>query len=121
MKQLLSKLLESQRLTRAEAAALMHGIAHGEVNESQMASVLTTYIMRAVSLDELLGFRDALLELAIKVDLNGGEAIDLCGTGGEGKNTFNISPLSAFVVAGAGIPVAKHGTTGPPRHRGRRT
>lgn len=112
MKQLLYKLLESQRLTRAEASALMHGIAHGDVNESQMAAVLSAYIMRAISLDELQGFRDALLELAIKVDLNGGEVIDLCGTGGDGKNTFNISTLSAFVVAGTGIPVAKHGNYG---------
>jgi anthranilate phosphoribosyltransferase len=90
----------------------MHDIAFGEMNESQMASVLSAYIMRAINLEELQGFRDALLELAIKVDLNDQMTIDLCGTGGDGKNTFNISTLSAFVVAGAGIPVAKHGNYG---------
>ncbi|RPH32118.1 MAG: anthranilate phosphoribosyltransferase [Bacteroidales bacterium] len=112
MKNLINKLLESQRLTRPEAFSLMQGIANGSVNESQMAAVLSAYIMRAISLEELQGFRDALLELARKVELNNGEVIDLCGTGGDGKNTFNISTLSAFVVAGAGIPVAKHGNYG---------
>ncbi len=109
MKSLLNKLLESLTLDRREAYQLMHGIADGQLNEARMAAVLTALIMRSISLDELLGFREALLELAIKPQLNNGDAIDLCGTGGDGKNTFNISTLSAFVVAGAGIPVAKHG------------
>jgi anthranilate phosphoribosyltransferase len=112
MKNIINKLLESQRLTHPEAFGLMQGIANGSVNESQMAAVLSAYLMRAISLEELQGFRDALLELALKVELNDGEVIDLCGTGGDGKNTFNISTLSAFVVAGAGIPVAKHGNYG---------
>lgn len=112
MKNLINKLLESLTLTRVEASQLMHGIANGSVNEAQMASILTAYIVRPVNLDELMGFREALLELALKVDLYGGKVIDLCGTGGDGKNTFNISTLSAFVVAGAGVPVGKHGNYG---------
>ncbi|MFO7604108.1 MAG: anthranilate phosphoribosyltransferase [Gammaproteobacteria bacterium] len=112
MKYLLNKLLESQTLTSTEAFDLMHGIAAEKLNHAQMAAVLASFIMRSISLDELLGFREALLELAIKPELNNGDIIDLCGTGGDGKNTFNISTLSAFVVAGAGIPVAKHGNYG---------
>ncbi len=112
MKFILNKLLESLTLERREAYELMHGIAAGQLNEARMAAVLTALIMRSISLDELLGFREALLELAIKPQLNNGDAIDLCGTGGDGKNTFNISTLSSFVVAGAGIPVAKHGNYG---------
>jgi anthranilate phosphoribosyltransferase len=112
MKNILNKLLESQQLSREEAGRLMHGIAGQELNEARIAAVLSAYIMRSINLDELLGFRDALLELAVKVDLNGNRIIDLCGTGGDGKNTFNISTISSFVVAGAGIPVAKHGNYG---------
>ena len=112
MKQLLNKLLESQTLTRVEAHDLMHGIASEKLNPAQMAAVLASFIMRSISLEELLGFREALLELAIKPQLNQGDTIDLCGTGGDGKNTFNISTLAAFVVAGAGVPVTKHGNYG---------
>lgn len=112
MKQLLNKLLESQTLSREEAFNLMHGIAGEKLNEAQMAAVLASFIMRSINLNELLGFREALLELAIKPQLNEGDIIDLCGTGGDGKNTFNISTITAFVVAGAGIPVAKHGNYG---------
>lgn len=112
MKQLLNKLLESQTLTRAEAHELMLGIATEKLNPAQMAAVLASFIMRSISLEELLGFREALLELAIKPQLNQGDTIDLCGTGGDGKNTFNISTLAAFVVAGAGVPVTKHGNYG---------
>lgn len=112
MKQILTKLFESQKLSRTESQNLMHGIANGSVNESQMAAVLTAYIMRSISLEELQGFRDALLDLSVKVDIYDGHTIDLCGTGGDGKNTFNISTASAFVVAGAGIPVVKHGNYG---------
>lgn len=112
MKDTLNKLLESQQLTRDEAGRLMHGIARSELNEAQIAAVLSSYIMRSINLDELLGFKDALLELAVRADLGGAETIDLCGTGGDGKNTFNISTISSFVVAGSGIPVAKHGNYG---------
>lgn len=112
MKNLLEKLLESQYLDRMEAAELMRGIAGGGLNDAQIAAVLSAYIMRGINLDELLGFRDAILELAHRVDLLDGDTIDVCGTGGDRKNTFNISTLTAFVVAGAGIPVAKHGNYG---------
>ncbi len=112
MKHILEKLLESRQLTRIEAGELMRSIAALEFNEAQIAAILSSYIMRSISLEELLGFRDALLELAVRVDLNGGRLIDLCGTGGDGKNTFNISTISSFIVAGAGIPVAKHGNYG---------
>lgn len=109
---ILAKILESQQLDRAEAHRLMHGIGSGEVNEARIAAVLTAYVMRSISLEELLGFRDALLDLALKVNINDGQAVDVCGTGGDRKDTFNISTLTAFVVAGAGLPVAKHGNYG---------
>lgn len=112
MKEILLKLLESQILSRSEAASLMHAIAAGAVNDAQIAAVLSAFVMRNISLEELLGFREALLELALKVNILDGQAIDVCGTGGDSKNTFNISTLSAFVIAGAGVPVAKHGNYG---------
>ncbi len=112
MKPLLNKLLESQTLSRPEAFDLMQGIAGEKLNHAQIAAVLSSFIMRSISLEELMGFREALLELAIKPDLYNGEVIDLCGTGGDGKNTFNISTLASIVTAGAGIPVAKHGNYG---------
>ena len=87
-------------------------IAEGQYNTSQIASFLTVFMMRSISLEELEGFRSALLELCISVDLSEFNAIDLCGTGGDEKNTFNISTLSAFVTAGAGVKVTKHGNYG---------
>ncbi len=112
MKDIIIKLLESQQLSREEASRLMHGIANGEVNDAQKAAILSSFIMRSISLEELLGFRGAILELAHRVNILDGQAIDVCGTGGDGKNTFNISTLTAFVIAGAGIPVVKHGNYG---------
>lgn len=112
MKQLLNKLIECQKLTFNEAESLMHGIAHNELNDAQIAAVLTAFIIRTISIEELRGFRQALIDLAVKVNLNGGYGIDLCGTGGDGKNTFNISTASSFVVAAAGYPVIKHGNYG---------
>ncbi len=112
MKKLLTKLIECQKLTFGESRDLMQGIAHNEVNEAQIASILTAFIIRSISIDELRGFRQALLDLAVKVNLNNGYGIDLCGTGGDGKNTFNISTASSFVVAAAGYPVIKHGNYG---------
>jgi anthranilate phosphoribosyltransferase len=87
-------------------------MANGTYNTSQTAAFLTVYMMRSVTTEELEGFRDALLELCHAVDLSDYEPIDLCGTGGDGKNTFNISTLASFVTAGAGVPVAKHGNYG---------
>ncbi|MCB0577733.1 MAG: anthranilate phosphoribosyltransferase [Phaeodactylibacter sp.] len=112
MKHLLSRLYEHERLSREEAREALLRISRGEYNHMQVASFITVFQMRPVSIQELLGFRDALLELCIPVGLNGTEAIDIVGTGGDGKNTFNVSTLSAVVVAGAGYKVAKHGSYG---------
>ena len=87
-------------------------IAEGQYNTSQIASFLTVYMMRSINLEELEGFRSALLELCIAIDLSEFDTIDLCGTGGDGKDTFNISTLSSFVTAGAGVKVTKHGNYG---------
>ena len=112
MKQLLNKLFEQQHLTKEEAKDVLIRMANGEFNNSQMASFLTVYLMNPISVNELAGFREALLELAVKIDLSEFDTIDLCGTGGDGKNTFNISTLTSFVVAGTGNKVAKHGNYG---------
>lgn len=87
-------------------------IAQGQYNNSQMAAFMTAYCMRSITVDELEGFRDAMLELCLPIDLGTNDLIDLCGTGGDGKDTFNISTLASFVVAGAGYKVAKHGNYG---------
>jgi anthranilate phosphoribosyltransferase len=87
-------------------------IAKGDYNTSQIAAFLTVYMMRSVTIEELEGFRDALLELCLAVDLSHYNPIDLCGTGGDGKDTFNISTLASFVTAGAGVKVTKHGNYG---------
>jgi anthranilate phosphoribosyltransferase len=112
MKQILNTLFEHQTLSYEEAKKVLYFMAEGKYNESEMAAFLTVYIMRGISTQELKGFRDALLELCIRVNLEDFNTIDLCGTGGDGKNTFNISTLSSFVVAGAGYKVTKHGNYG---------
>ena len=112
MKTILNKLFEQQRLTKKEAKEVLIQIANEQYNTAHMASFLTVFMMRPISVDELAGFREALLELAIKIDLSEFNTIDLCGTGGDGKNTFNISTLTSFVVAGTGNKVAKHGNYG---------
>jgi anthranilate phosphoribosyltransferase len=109
MKKILNKLFEQQRLTKQEAKEVLIQIAAEKYNASQMASFLTVFLMRPISVNELAGFREALLELAVKVDLSDFNTIDLCGTGGDGKDTFNISTLTSFIVAGTGNKVAKHG------------
>jgi anthranilate phosphoribosyltransferase len=112
MKDILHQLFEYKTLSREEAGEVLRQMAAGQVNETQMAVFLAVFLMRSITIDELIGFRDALLSLAVPVDLSGYDTIDLCGTGGDGKNTFNISTLSSFVVAGAGGRVAKHGNYG---------
>ncbi len=112
MKKILNKLFEQQRLTKQEAKEVLFQIANEKYNNSHLASFLTVFMMRPISVNELAGFREALLELAIKIDLSEFNTIDLCGTGGDGKNTFNISTLTSFVVAGTGNKVAKHGNYG---------
>ena len=112
MKQILTQLFNHQSLTKQEAAEVMKNIAAGKYNDAQIAAFISVFLMRSIELDEVIGFRDALLELAIPMDLSEFDALDIVGTGGDGKNTFNISTCSWFAVAGAGYKVAKHGNYG---------
>ncbi|GGD44176.1 anthranilate phosphoribosyltransferase [Muriicola marianensis] len=112
MKETLNQLINHEVLSREDARNILIRMAKGEYNTSQTAAFLTVYMMRSVTIDELEGFRDALLELCLAVDLAAYDPVDLCGTGGDGKDTFNISTLASFVTAGAGIPVTKHGNYG---------
>jgi anthranilate phosphoribosyltransferase len=112
MKAIFNRLFQYQTLNRSEAEEILINIASGHFYGSQIASFLTIYMMRPVTLEELLGFRDALLNLCIRVDLDDFNTIDVCGTGGDGHNTFNISTVSSFLLAGAGEKVAKHGNYG---------
>nr|WP_314837961.1 anthranilate phosphoribosyltransferase [uncultured Flavobacterium sp.] len=112
MKNILNRLINHETLSREEAKNVLITISNGGYNNSQIASFLTVYMMRSITIEELAGFREALLELCIRVDLSAYNTIDLCGTGGDGKDTFNISTLASFVAAGAGIKVAKHGNYG---------
>jgi anthranilate phosphoribosyltransferase len=109
MKEILNNLFEHKSLDKKTAKEILMNLAQGRYNSHQVAAFLTVYLMRSITVDELAGFREAMLELCIPVDLKGYDVIDLCGTGGDGKNTFNISTLASFVVAGAGQNVAKHG------------
>tara|TARA_B110000908_G_scaffold145975_1_gene176653 strand:+ start:1977 stop:2966 length:990 start_codon:yes stop_codon:yes gene_type:complete len=112
MKHILNRLINHETISAKEAKQILINISKGDYNQSQIASFLTVFMMRSVTLEELKGFRNALLELCFPVDLSAYNPIDLCGTGGDGKDTFNISTLSSFVTAAAGIPVAKHGNYG---------
>jgi anthranilate phosphoribosyltransferase len=112
MKKTLNHLFENKTLSRAEAQKILTAIALGEYNSSQIAAFITAYGMRNITVEELQGFRDAMLDLCIRLDFSDFELVDLCGTGGDGKDTFNISTLASFVVAGAGYKVAKHGNYG---------
>lgn len=112
MKSIINRLIQHEQLNKNEAYEILTEIAKGKHNHSLISSFLTIYMMRSISLNELEGFRQALLELCISVDLSDYETIDLCGTGGDGKDTFNISTLSSFIVAGSGIKVSKHGNYG---------
>ena len=112
MKKILNHLFEYKALSKEQSKEVLMGIAKGDYNTSQIASFLTIYAMRSITVAELEGFRDAMLELCLAVDLSAYDPMDVCGTGGDGKDTFNISTLSCFVVAGAGQHVAKHGNHG---------
>ncbi|MDO9374961.1 MAG: anthranilate phosphoribosyltransferase [Ferruginibacter sp.] len=112
MKKILNYLFEHKSLSRDEAKEVLLNISRGVYNESELASFITVYLMRSITIAELQGFRDALLELCVAVNLDGLEVMDIVGTGGDGKNTFNISTLSCFIVAGTGNKVAKHGNYG---------
>lgn len=112
MKNILYRLFEHQNLTQQESRTLLHNIAQGSYNDAQIVSLMTVFLMRNISVSELKGFREALMELRQPVDLSDYRPIDIVGTGGDGKNTFNISTCACFVVAGAGYPVVKHGNYG---------
>jgi len=112
MKVILNRLINQESITSDEAKNVLVNISEGKYNQSQIAAFLTVYMMRSITLEELRGFRNALLELCIPVSFEGYNTIDLCGTGGDGKDTFNISTLSSFVTAGAGVNVTKHGNYG---------
>ena len=109
MKVILNKLYNHERLSKSEAKQVLIDIAAENYNDAHLASFMTVFMMRPITVDELSGFRNALKELAIKVDLSDYNTIDIVGTGGDGKNTFNISTLTSFIVAGTGQKVAKHG------------
>ena len=112
MKEILNHLFEHKTLSKEQAREVLVNITGGKYNLSQISSFLTVYMMRSITVEELEGFRNALLDQCHRVDLSAYNPIDLCGTGGDGKDTFNISTLSSFVVAANGIPVAKHGNYG---------
>ena len=111
MKAILNELIEHRSLTKDTAKKVLVDLASGKFNASQTTAFMTVYMMRSITVDELQGFRDAMLELCLRVKFEQ-PVMDVCGTGGDGKNTFNLSTLSSFVVAAAGQPVAKHGNYG---------
>lgn len=112
MRKILQYLFEHKTLPRALAKEALVNIGKGVYNEHEVTAFMTVYLMRSITIEELQGFRDALLELCVPVKLDGYETVDIVGTGGDGKDTFNISTLSCFIVAGTGQPVAKHGNYG---------
>lgn len=112
MKKVLQYLFEHKTLSRPMAREVLVNIGKGIYNEHEVTAFMTVFLMRSITIDELQGFRDALLELCVPVDLGTTNCIDIVGTGGDGKNTFNISTLSCFIVAGTGQQVAKHGNYG---------
>lgn len=112
MKGILQYLFTHHTLTKSEAKAILAEIAQNKFNEYEVTAFVTVFLMRNITLDELEGFTDALLQLAMPVALHSDGLVDIVGTGGDGKNTFNVSTLAAFVVAGTGQQVAKHGNYG---------
>lgn len=112
MKQILQYLFNHNTLSKAEAKAILTEIAHNKFNENEVTAFVTVFLMRSITLEEMEGFQEALLRLSVSVDLETDDLVDIVGTGGDGKDTFNISTLASFVVAGTGQKVAKHGNYG---------
>ena len=112
MKKILNRLTQYETLTEKESRNIIIDISEGKLNTSEISSFLTIFMIRNITIEELNGFRKALIELSLKIDLNEFDPIDLCGTGGDEKDTFNISTLASFVTAGSGVKVAKHGNYG---------
>jgi anthranilate phosphoribosyltransferase len=112
MQKTLKQLFEHRPLNYADARNVMLQMSQGVFNEHELSAFMTVYLMRSITIEELMGFRSALLELAVKVNIEQELLLDIVGTGGDGKNTFNISTLACFVAAGAGAKIAKHGNYG---------
>jgi len=112
MKDILNRLINHETISTEEAKQVIVNISNDMYNPSQITCFLSVFMMRSITIEELKGFRDALLELCIPINLSDFNAIDIVGTGGDGKNTFNISTLSSFITAGAGVKVSKHGNYG---------
>lgn len=112
MKKILENLFDQQYLSKVEAHTILGQISEGNYNAYEISAFLTVFKMRNITVNELSGFRDCLRERCVAIDLSAFNPTDLCGTGGDGKDTFNISTLASFVVAGAGYKVAKHGNYG---------
>ena len=112
MKEALNRLINHEKISEEEAKQVLINISKGDYSPEQIASFLTVYMMRSITVEELQGFKNALLELCVSVDFKNYNSIDLCGTGGDGKDTFNISTLSSFITAGSGVMVTKHGNYG---------
>jgi len=112
MKEILNRLINHETISTEEAKQVIINISNDMYNPSQIACFLSVYMMRSITIEELQGFRNALLELCVAIDLKEFDAIDIVGTGGDGKNTFNISTLSSFITAGAGVNISKHGNYG---------
>ena len=112
MKKVLNRLTQYETLTEDESRNIIIEISEGKLNTSEISSFLTIFMIRNITIEELNGFRKALIELSLKIDLEEFDPIDLCGTGGDEKDTFNISTLASFVTAGSGVKVAKHGNYG---------
>ncbi|PZX65698.1 anthranilate phosphoribosyltransferase [Hydrotalea sandarakina] len=112
MKKILQYLFEYKTLSREQAKEVLINISKGQYNEYEIASFVTVYLMRTITIQELQGFGDALMELCVQLPFESYQTLDIVGTGGDGKNTFNISTISCFIAAGAGQKVAKHGNYG---------
>ncbi|WP_395625476.1 anthranilate phosphoribosyltransferase [Daejeonella sp.] len=112
MKKILNHLFEHKTFSKEESKEILTNITQGMYNPSQMAAFMAAFCMRSITVEELEGFRDGMLDICVKPDLKDYNLIDLCGTGGDGKDTFNISTLASFVVSGAGYKVSKHGNYG---------
>ena len=112
MKKILQHLFEHKTLSKEQAAEVMHAMSRGEYNEHELTAFMTVFLMRSITMQELQGFRQALLELCVPISFSQQEVLDIVGTGGDGKNTFNISTAACFVAAGAGHSIAKHGNYG---------
>ena len=112
MKKILQYLFEHKTFTRERAKEVLLSISEGQYSDAEVTAFMTVFLMRSITIEELQGFCDALLELSVKVNLEGGKLMDIVGTGGDGKNSFNISTLACFIVAGTGQKVAKHGNYG---------